>query len=243
MCLLGDQRVAYVVGSRVAVTDVEGGVSGSGGLMFLSTGLRVSRVSAVACSPDKRFVAVCFKAVDEPHTAYATVYHMPTQPRPSRVKTLSYERPRRHHQQQQQHHRQGDMSEGGRCDLDVASSGTGGSSRGSKRWIPAAVAAAATSATTAEFVTANFSHDGRMLVLLDGSPEWTLLWFEWKTGKKMCTLELGSPVHRVVSSPLDQSKTATVGANGLFRIWRTHAGGKVAPMAPIAGLREVGSKK
>lgn len=243
MCLLGDQRVAYAVGSRVAVTDVEGGgVGGSGALTFLSTGLRVSRVSAVACSADKRFVTMCFKAVDEPHTAYATVYHMPTQPRPSRVKTLSYERPRRQQQQQQQ--QQEDASEGSRCAPDLNSSGTGVTSRSSKRWAPAAVAAVtgATSVTTAEFVTANFSHDDRILALLDGGPEWTLLWFEWKTGKKMCTLELGSPVHRVVSSPLDQSKTATAGANGLFRIWRTHAGGKVAPMAPIAGLREVSER-
>ena len=252
MCLLGNQRVAYAVGSRVAVTGVEGGgVSGSGALTFLSTGLRVTRVSAVACSTTKRFVVVCFKAVDEPHTAYATVYHMPTQPRPSRVKTISYERPRRQQQQQHQHQQhqqqqqQEDASEGSRCAPGVNSSGTEVTSRGSERWTPAAVAVAAATAATsvaaAEFVTANFSHDDRILVLLDGAPEWTLVWFEWKTGKKMCTLELGSPVHRVVLSPLDQSKTATAGANGLFRIWRTHAGGKVAHMAPIAGLREVGA--
>ena len=146
MCLLSNQRVAYVVGSRVAVTDAEGGVSGSGGLTFLSTGLRVSRVSAVACSPDKRFIAVCFKAVDEPHMAYATVYHMPTQPRPSRVKTLSYERPKWQQQEQQQQKQQQqqreETSEGSRCGSNVASRGAGGSSRGSKRWTPAAATSA-----------------------------------------------------------------------------------------------------
>ncbi|CAM9413999.1 unnamed protein product, partial [Ectocarpus sp. 12 AP-2014] len=85
--------------SRVAVTapadgSANDGSSGSSRLEFLSTGLRVARVTAVACSPDRRFVAACYKAVVEEDAnqtaAYATVYHMPSRPRASRVKTLSY---------------------------------------------------------------------------------------------------------------------------------------------------------
>lgn len=220
MCILEDARVVYTVGSRVAVTD-PGGKSDS--LTFLSTGLRVSRVSAVACSPDKRFVAVCYKAVDEPSTAYATVYHMPTKPRPSRVKTVSYERGNQE--------RDGDgrrvEDRGGCADGDRRRRSAGGTCTCRPR-----------AAQTAMFVAASFSHDGRLLAALDGDPDWTLMWFEWKSGIRMYTLELRSPVHRMVFSALDQSKMATAGASGLFRIWRTQAG-KVAPMAPIAGLREV----
>lgn len=45
--------------------------------------------------------------------------------------------------------------------------------------------------------------------------------------------------NRVALSPLDQNKTATAGARGQFRIWKTKQGGKVTPMVPITGLREV----
>ncbi len=45
--------------------------------------------------------------------------------------------------------------------------------------------------------------------------------------------------NRVALSPLDNSKAATAGAHGLFRIWKTKQGGKVTPMVPIAGFREV----
>lgn len=44
---------------------------------------------------------------------------------------------------------------------------------------------------------------------------------------------------RMALSPIDHGKTATAGADGLFKIWRTPQGGKVSPMAPIAGLKEV----
>lgn len=243
ICMLDGTRVAYAVGSRVAVTEGDGSGGGGGksksnsggNLTFLSTGLRVSRVSAVACSPDKRFVAVCYKAVDEPLTAYATVYHMPTQPRPSRVKTLSYKRRTQLQPQQQTPAQDGHCNAG-----DTAIIGDDEDPRAGIGTLDPALsaAAAATTSDTALFVTASFAHDGQMLVVLDGGPEWTLLWFEWKTGKKMFTLQLGSPVHRVALSPLDESKAATAGARGLFRIWRTQRG-KVAPMAPIAGLREV----
>ena len=48
-----------------------------------------------------------------------------------------------------------------------------------------------------------------------------------------------APFNRVALSPLDHSKSAIAGADGLFRIWRTKQGGKVTPMVPISGLREV----
>ena len=211
ICALDDERVVYVVGSRIAVTTIIDGSSAttsgggsSNGLEFLSTGLRVARVTCISCSPDRRFVAVCYKAIgnDGPNhdAAYATVYHMPTRPRPSRVKTLSYERPRR---QQRQRQRNGTSSESRGsgsssrcCDSDATgSSSTGGSDQRlcTRRATPPPTALAS---PTAEFVTATFSHDGQILAVLDGSPEWTLLWFEWKTGKRMFTLQLGSAVYR-----------------------------------------------
>ncbi|CAM9932995.1 unnamed protein product, partial [Ectocarpus fasciculatus] len=255
ICALDEERVVYVVGSRIAVTAPADGSSsandssssgGSSRLEFLSTGLRVARVTAVACSPDRRFVAACYKAVVEEDrnqtTAYATVYHMPSRPRASRVKTLSYERPRR--QQQQGHLRSGGRSRSsngssrssGRhdsyCSSTTSSGGTGDKGCGRLSPPPTALPSA-----TAEFATATFSHDGQILALLDGSPAWTLLWFEWKTGKRMFTVQLDSPVHRVSLSPFDNSKTATAGADGLFRIWSTQQGGKVSCMVPIPGLR------
>lgn len=222
ICALDDERVVYVVGSRVAVKPTAGSnasrangansssISISKGsddrLEFLSTGLRVARVTALACSPEnKGFVAVCYKGVaDGPNqgaAAYATVYHMPTRPRPSRVKTISYERPRRQQ-------RQGDalFSESGSVDSSTTSRNGRGSSRtsssrgGSSRRVRKSRATppppSPLPSATAEFVTATFSHDSRFLAVIDGSPEWTLLWFEWKTGKRMYTLQLDSPVHR-----------------------------------------------
>lgn len=227
MCILEDARVVYAVGSRVAVTDTGGN---SDSLTFLRTGLRVRRVSAVACSPDKRFVAVCYKAVGEPFTAYATVYHMPTRPRPSRVKTVSYER--------RNQERDGD----GRCVEDRGGCTSGSGNRRGRSAGGTGTSRPRAAQQEALFVAACFSHDGRLLAALDGDPDWTLVWFEWKSGTRVYTLELRSPVHRMVFSSLDQSKMATAGASGLFRIWRTQAG-KVAPMAPIAGLREVRARR
>lgn len=223
LCLLNNARVAYSVGSRVAITDVGGNADR---LSFLSTGLRVKFVSAVACSPNenKRFVAVCYKALGQPRNAYATVYHMPSQPRPSRVKTLSYERRSKHGGKENWH----DIEERQRESVSLTDCESSRSS--------ATVGTSICSAV--EFVTARFSHDSRLLMVLDGHPEWTLLGYEWKKGDRVCSLSLGSPVHRVVFSPLDSSKIATAGINGHFRIWRTHAG-KVAPMPDIAGVREV----
>lgn len=235
ICMLEDARVAYTVGSRVAITGRHSAGSkhdSSGELSFLSTGLRVSRVTAIICSPDKRFVAVCYKAVGEALTAYSSVYHIPTRPRPSRVKTLSYERQKHHQRQQLAGSRYGDDEVPASCDSS--------SSYGSSRKVP--TSALASSTRTAEFVTANFSDDGRILALLDGGPAWTLLWFEWKTGTRLFTLQLGSALHRIAFSPIDQTKTATAGADGLFRIWSTQ-GGKVAPMTPIPGLREASLKR
>lgn len=206
ICALDGERVVYVVGSRVAVTaSAESSVKSdcsSSALDFLSIGLRVARVTAVACSPDRRFVAVCYKAAVEhgPNqaAAYATVYHMPTQPRASRVKTLSYERSRRQQQRGSASRRSGsnsDTTSSGDSAATITNgepterSGPGGCTR--RPSPPKALASA-----TAEFTTAAFSHDGEVLALLDGSPEWTLLWFEWKTGKRTFTLRLDSPVHR-----------------------------------------------
>lgn len=218
ICVLDDERVVYVVGSRVAVKATAGssasrasGVNSSSSsssskdnddrLEFLSTGLRVARVTALACSPEKGFVAVCYKGVvDGPNqgAAYATVYHMPTRPRPSRVKTISYERPRR-----QQRQRDPLCSESGSVDSTSrddggsrTSSSGGGSGRGACRRRATPPSPSPLPSATAEFVTATFSHDSRFLAVVDGSPEWTLLWFEWKTGKRMYTLQLDSPVHR-----------------------------------------------
>eukprot|EP00752_Nemacystus_decipiens_P007835 g7000.t1 len=257
ICALENEQVAYVVGSRVAITTADShansstNVSSSSScskLGFLSTGLRVARVTCVSCSPDKRFVVVCYKAVGEDGqknnssqaAAYATVYHMPTRPRASRVKTISYERPS-YYQQQRDHAFSDSRSSGStrRCRTGTTESSAGGSHLGGgseRRAKPPPPTPPASS--TAEFVTATFSHDGRVLAVLDGSPEWALLWFEWKTGKRLFTLHLESTVHRVALSPIDHSKTATAGANGLFKIWRTPQGGKVSPMAPIAGLRQ-----
>ncbi|CAB1115621.1 unnamed protein product [Ectocarpus sp. CCAP 1310/34] len=249
ICALDEERVVYVVGSRVAVTapadgSANDGRSGSSRLDFLSTGLRVARVTAVACSPDRRFVAACYKAVveEDPNqtAAYATVYHMPSRPRASRVKTLSYERPRR--QQQQSHLRSGGRSRSSnssrssrRHDSSCSKASSGGTGDlGCGRFSPPPPVLPS---ATAEFATATFSHDGQILALLDGSPAWTLLWFEWKTGKRVFTVQLDSPVHRVACSPFDSSKTATAGADGLFRIWSTQQGGKVSCMVPIPGLR------
>lgn len=214
ICALDDERVAYVVGSRIAVTTANNGETTTGAaaaagrsnsLEFLSTGLRVARVTCVVCSADRRFVAVCYKALgdDGPSqaAAYATVYHMPTRPRPSRAKTLSYERPRRKQRQQERRKSSSSESRGSgstsRCDSDATGSSTtsGGERRScTKRLTPPPPKALASA--TAEFVTATFSHDGRILAMLDGSPEWTLLWFEWKTGKRMFTLQLDSSVYR-----------------------------------------------
>ncbi|CAM9251968.1 unnamed protein product, partial [Ectocarpus sp. 4 AP-2014] len=249
ICALDEERVVYVVGSRVAVTapadgSANDGSSGSSRLEFLSTGLRVARVTAVACSPDRRFVTACYKAVveEDPNqtAAYATVYHMPSRPRAARVKTLSYERPRR--QQQQGHLRSGGRSRSSnssrsssRHDSYCSTASSGGTGdKGCGRFCPPPTVLPS---ATAEFATATFSHDGQILALLDGSPAWTLLWFEWKTGKRMFTVQLDSPVHRVALSPFDNSKTATAGADGLFRIWSTQQGGKVSCMVPIPGLR------
>lgn len=239
ICVLDDARVAYTIGSRVAITDgTSGGTDSSGDhcLTFLSTGLRVSRVTALACSPDKRFVVVCYKAVDEPLTAYATVYHMPTRPRPSRVKTLSYVRPNK------QHHQAPLASDSPVGGVEAVACCCGGGDSDSGRRLHPRGSPSANSAefATAEFATADFSHDSRLLALLHKGPGWTLLWFEWKTGNKMFTLQLDSPVHSVAFSPLDDSKTATAGAAGHFRIWRTQ-GDKVTPMVPIVDLREVNS--
>lgn len=211
ICALDDQRVVYVVGSRVAVKAIAGSsvngasssstTSNNDKLEFLSTGLRVTRVTAVTCSPEKGFVAVCYKGVvDGPNhgAAYATIYHMPTRPRPSRVKTLSYERPRRQQcQRDDSISGRGSIGSTSRYDsgsttsLSGSSSGSPGGKRRAKPSPPSPLPSA-----TAEFVTATFSHDGRMLVVLDGSPAWTLLWFEWKTGNRMYTLQLDSQVHR-----------------------------------------------
>ena len=296
ICALDDEHVVYVVGSRVAIATVDSHASSSNSsssrrLIFLSTGLRVARVTCVSCSPDKRFVVVCYKAVreDGPHqaAAYATVYHMPTRPRASRVKTISYERPS-HYQQQRDHAFSDSRSRGStrRCGSGATGSSAGGSYRGGSKRQARPPPPTPLASSTAEFVTASFSDDGRILAVLDGSPEWTLLWFEWKTGKRLFTLQMESMVHRcadgiafrgagvlrirvtadllvllclyqlassvldvfsdclvacrVVLSPIDFTKTATAGADGLFKIWRTPQGGKVSPMAPIAGLREVG---
>ncbi|CAM9459794.1 unnamed protein product [Ectocarpus sp. 12 AP-2014] len=244
ICALDEERVVYVVGSRVAVRapadgSANDGRSGSSRLEFLSTGLRVTRVTAVACSPDRRFVAACYKAVveEDPNqtAAYATVYHMPSRPRASRVKTLSYERPRRQQQQGGRSRSSNSSRSSSRHDsyCSTASSGGTGDEACGRFSPPPTVLPSA----TAEFATATFSHDGQMLALLDGSPAWTLLWFEWKTGKRMFTVQLDSPVHRVALSPFDNSKTATAGADGLFRIWSTQQGGKVSCMVPIPGLR------
>lgn len=212
ICALDDEQVVYVVGSRVAITTADSHASSSNSnsskrLSFLSTGLRVARVTCVSCSPDKRFVVVCYKAVreDGPHqaAAYATVYHMPTRPRASRVKTISYERPSQY--QQQRDHAFSDSRSSGstrRCDSSTTgSSGTtgssaGGSYRGGSKRQAMPPPPTPLASNTAEFVTATFSHDGRVLAMLDGSPEWTLLWFEWKTGKRLFTLQLDSTVHR-----------------------------------------------
>lgn len=213
VCALDDGRVVYVVGSRVAVkATAESSVSGASSassssrssndrLEFLSTGLRVARVTALTCSPEKGFVAVCYKGVvDGPNqgVAYATVYHMPTRPRPSRVKTLSYERPRRQQRQRGSSFSGSGSIEGtSRYDSSSTTSSSGGGigPGGRKRRTHTPPPPSSTSAT-AEFVSATFSHDSRFLVVLDGSPEWTLVWFEWKTGKRMYTLQLDSPVHR-----------------------------------------------
>ncbi|CAM9319441.1 unnamed protein product, partial [Hapterophycus canaliculatus] len=252
ICALDEERVVYVVGSRVAVTASAersasseyscSSSSSSSALEFLSTGLRVARVTAVACSADRRFVAVCYKAVVEhdPNqtVARATVYHIPTQPRPSRVKTLSYERPRRQQQAGSALGRSGSGT--GSCGSSATTRSSadrnGGGVPGDCKRRPQPPKALPSA--TAEFTTAAFSHDGELLALLDGSPEWTLLWFEWKTGKRMFTLRLDSAVYRVALSPLDHSKTATAGTNGLFSIWSTQQGGKVSSMAPIPGLRK-----
>ncbi|CAM9787634.1 unnamed protein product [Scytosiphon promiscuus] len=166
---------------------------------------------------------------------------MRTQPRASRVKTLSYERPRRQRERGNAFGKGGSNS-GSRSSGDSAATATScasmepGDPGGCNRRPPPPKAL---QSTTAEFTTASFSHDGELLALLDGSPEWTLLWFEWKTGKKMFTVRLDSPVYsRVALSPLDHSKTATGGANGLFAIWSLQQGGKVSSMAPIPGLRK-----
>eukprot|EP00903_Cladosiphon_okamuranus_P020583 g18894.t1 len=239
---------------QATVTTADSHASGGGGstststsrkLDFLSTGLRVARVTCISCSPDKRFVVVCYKAVGEdgPNqaAAYATVYHMPTRPHASRVKTISYERPRRHQYPQQRDEfsesRSSGSSGSSRRGSENSGSSISGDVNGCKRQATPAPPTPSVS-NTAEFVTSTFSHDGRIVAMLDGSPEWTLLWFEWKTGKRIFTLQLDSPVHRVALSPIDHSKTATAGADGQFKIWRTPLGGKVSPMAPIAGLRE-----
>lgn len=235
ICLLDLRRVAYSVGSRVAITDSQGGAEK---LAFLSTGLRVHRISALTCSHDKRCVAVCYKVVDQAHTAYATVYHMPTQPRPSRVKTLSYERRIKNVRAVVGDDKDKDVAladhspESTNVDRIITSSDAASHTTKS-RLLPQALAG-----SRVEFVTASFSHDTRLLVVLDGQPEWTLLWFEWKSGNRVFTLSLGTPVFRMAFSPLDATKVATAGAGGHFRIWRTQ-GGKVAPMGATAGLREV----
>ena len=224
ICALDDEQVVYVVGSRVAITTADSHASTSRGgsgsntssnsssgsrkrLDFLSTGLRVGHVTCISCSPDRRFVVVCYKAVGEnglnQAEAYATVYHMPTRPRASRVKTISYERPRRHQYQRQRDREfsesrsSGSTGHGGSGTTSTAGSSAGwvGDPRRCKGLAAPALPTSPASAT-AEFVTATFSHDGRVLAMLDGSPEWTLLWFEWKTGKRMFTLQLDSPVYR-----------------------------------------------
>lgn len=217
ICMLDSCLVAYTVGSRVAITEDDQGGPG-GALTFLTTGLRVNRVSALIVSPDKRFVVVCYTALDEPRTAYATVYYMLSRPRPTRAKTLSYERSHKRQRCQSdlhyQQHEQQQSLDGYKMKPEDVTTGK------------------------AEFVTAAFSHDGKTLVLLDGGPAWILLWFEWKTGKRMFTVPLGSPVCRVAMSPLDHGKVATVGADGLFRIWRVQ-GDRISPLVAVDGLREV----
>lgn len=259
VCMLDSARVAYTVGSRVAIGDGDPGgsrkdaqngpssFSSHPSLAFLSTGLRVARVTALVCSADKRFVSVCYKAVNEPLMAYATVYHMPTCPRPSRVKTVSYKRresqlPFPPQQQQQQQQPLPEKDRHGKVALvaDVAHRKQGGmvGEYSGRRHSTHPTAEAETS--DAEFTAADFSHDGAHLALLDGAPAWTLLWFEWKTGKRLLTVEIRSPVYRVACSPADDSKIATAGACGMLRIWNVLGGSKVLPIAPPAlGLREV----
>lgn len=214
ICALDGEQVVYVVGSRVAIaaaadSDTSSRSNNSSGnsrrLGFLSTGLRVACVTCISCSPDGRFVVVCYKAVGEDGptqaAAYATVYHhVFTRPRASRVKTISYERPRRlQYQQQRDRAFSGSRSSGStsRCAsrVNTGSSASGRDLRSCKRKATPPPPTPSAS-NTAEFVTATFSHDGRVLAMLDGSPDWTLLWFEWKTGKRMFTLQLDSPVHR-----------------------------------------------
>lgn len=240
-CLLGGARVAYSVGSRVAVTEVDGNADE---LTFLSTGFPVRLVNAVACSPDKRFVAVCYKGLQRPRTAYATVYHVPTKPQPSRIKTLSYERTTVKRGQPSQQGGPLNPADGDLLSLtspvsrqatigDNSNSNQDGGSKGGTR-----AQNLACPGKTAEFVAADFSQDGRLLLVLDGQPAWTILCFEWKSGQRMFTLPVGSPVHRMVFSPIDDSKIATAGDNGHFRIWAMQ-GGKMIPMAAIEKNREV----
>lgn len=262
VCMLDSARVAYTVGSRVAIVDGDLGgsrkdarncpssssssSSSHSSLAFLSTGLRVARVTALCCSSDKRFVTACYKAVDEPLMAYATVYHMPTCPRPSRVKTVSYKRREKQlplpsqQQQQQQPLPEKDRLGKGALVADVArhkQDGTMGEDSGRRHGVhPTAEA----ETSHAEFTAADFSHDGAHLALLDGAPAWTLLWFEWKTGRRMLTVEIRSPVYRMACSPSDGSKIATAGAGDMLRVWNVHGGGKVLPIIPPnLGLREV----
>lgn len=231
ICLLEGARVAYPVGTRVAITEAEGNADK---LTFLSMGLRVRCVSAVACSPDKRFVAVCYKALKEPLIAYATIYHIPTKPQPSRVKTLSYERERKE--------RQGPVEDEGLVAFasgDVSREARAGNSKSKNNNDSVSEGLTHVSADgAAEFVNTTFSSDARLLLVLDGHPEWTLLWFEWNSGNRIFTLPMGCPVYRMAFSPIDESIVATAGDNGHFRIWRTH-GGKVTATTANDAARTV----
>lgn len=216
ICLLDSKRVVYSIGSRVAFTHSDGNANKLG---FLSTGLHAREVHAISCSINKRFVAVCYNTLDNLGTAYATVYHMPTKPRPSRVKTLSY---RRGNKRANANEKQ-ESPERNTADACATSS----------------CSIVKYHLKSAHFVNVNFSHDCRLLIVLDGHPEWTLLGFEWRIGWRQFSVCIGSPVYRMVFSPLDSSKVATAGAHGHFRIWRIHAGKAVA-MNAIAGIPEVG---
>lgn len=213
--LLDETRLLYTVGSRVASVDVNATDERIG---FFSIGVRVRQVHTIVCSSDKKFVAVCYHCIEHAETAYVTVYHVRSKSRTSRVKTLSYTRSIR-----------------GRVGTDDA--------KDKRESIPNADAdptstGSSQSCAAAKFVAAGFSHNCRTLVALDGHPEWTLLGFEWRSGKRLYSLCIGSNVNRTIFSPMDASKLATAGDNGHFRIWRVHAG-KAVSMGSVAGIREV----
>ncbi|CAM9514928.1 unnamed protein product, partial [Discosporangium mesarthrocarpum] len=61
------------------------------------------------------------------------------------------------------------------------------------------------------FDAACFSQDSRFLVLLVGAPEWSMVGFEWKSGRRSLTVPLGVSVKRMVVSPQEGLKVATAG--------------------------------